>query len=65
MTSQVAGGEAIFEEKCVFFPFFGQKKYKMRKKKNGKMFIYYLFFYVTFLMFGQKSFDFLLFLSNY
>ena len=41
--SQVAGGEAIFEEKCVFFHFFWQKKYKMWTKR-GKMFkLYHIF----------------------
>ena len=45
--SQVAGGEAIFEEKCVF-SLCGQKKDKMWAK-SGKMFNY-----VTFLMFSKK-----------
>ena len=46
------GGEAIFEENCMFFfPFLGEKKYKMWTK-IGKMFNY-----ATFLMFSKKKFS--------
>ena len=55
MTSQVAGGEAIFEEKCVFFPFLREKSTKCGQN---------MFNYVTFLMFSKKNFVFLLLLSN-
>ena len=52
MTSQVAGGEAIFEEKCVFFSLFWAKKYKMWTKRGN------FFNYFTFLMFSKKNFQF-------
>ena len=32
MTSEVTGGEVIFEEKCVFFPFLGDKSTKCAQK---------------------------------
>jgi len=36
MTSQVAGGRGIFEEKCVFFkPFLGENAKNVNKKQQN------------------------------
>ena len=56
--SQVAGGQAIFEEKYVFVPFLSERKYKMWTKSG------ITFNLVTFLMSRRKKIQFPPFLSN-
>ena len=41
MTSLVAGGQAIFEEKFVFLPFLGEKCKKCQQKAANRLIISY------------------------